>query len=102
MAYDPSLGKTSEDFRFIFTYREAIGTNKQKIRSHLGPVAQVSGRLCEAKPVCRTLFNFKHFTLGTLIYYCSFINYTQVFYFICLFATKSCNVRNNDQELTNI
>ena len=34
MAYDPSLGKTSEDFRFIFTDREAIGKNKQKIRSH--------------------------------------------------------------------
>ena len=28
MAYDPSLGKTSEDFRFIFTDREAIGKNK--------------------------------------------------------------------------
>ena len=42
MAYDPSLGKTSEDFRSIFTDREAIGKNKQKIRSHLGPVAQVS------------------------------------------------------------
>ena len=50
MAYDPSLGKTSEDFRFIFTDREAIGKNKQKIRSHLGSVPQVSGRLCEAKP----------------------------------------------------
>ena len=41
MAYDPSLGKTSEDFRFIFTDREAIGKNKQKIRSHLRPVPQV-------------------------------------------------------------
>ena len=50
MAYDLSLGKTSEDFRFIFTDCEAIGKNKQKIRSHLGPVPQVSGRLCEAKP----------------------------------------------------
>ena len=40
--YDPSSGKTSEDFRFIFTDREAIGKNKQKIRSHLGPVPQVS------------------------------------------------------------
>ena len=47
MAYDPSLGKTSEDFRFIFTDREAIGKNKQKIRSHLGPVPQVSGRWSE-------------------------------------------------------
>ena len=55
MAYDPSLlGKTSEDFRFIFTDREAIGKNKQKIRSNLGPVAQVSGRLCEAKPEAKT------------------------------------------------
>ena len=31
MVYDPSLGKTSEDFRFIFTDREAIGKNKQKM-----------------------------------------------------------------------
>ena len=54
MAYDPSLGKTSEDFRFIFTDREAIGKNKQKIRSHLGPVPQVSGRLCEAKPEAKS------------------------------------------------
>ena len=30
MAYDPSLGKTSEDFRFIFTDRKAIDKNKQK------------------------------------------------------------------------
>ena len=52
MAYDPSLGKTSEDFRFIFTDREAIGKNKQKIRSHLGPEPQVSGRLSEAKTPC--------------------------------------------------
>ena len=43
MAYDPSLGKTSEDFRFIFTDSEAIGKNKQKIRSHLGPVPQAPG-----------------------------------------------------------
>ena len=48
------IGKTSEDFRFIFTDREAIGKNKQKIRSHLGPVAQVSGRLCEAKPEAKS------------------------------------------------
>ena len=45
MAYDPSLGKTSEDFRFIF---------KQEIRSYLGPVPQVSGRLCEAKPEAKS------------------------------------------------
>ena len=50
----PLLGKTSEAFRFIFTDREAIGKNKQKIRSHLGPVPQVSGRLCEAKPEAKS------------------------------------------------
>ena len=60
MAYDPSLGKTSEDFRFIFTSREAIGKNKQKIRSHLGPVAQVSGRLCEAKPEAKSPWSDIH------------------------------------------
>ena len=54
MAYDPSLGKTSEDFRFIFFLREAEEKNKQKIRSHLGPVPQVSGRLCEAKPEAKS------------------------------------------------
>ena len=61
MAYDPSLlGKTSEDFRFIFTDREAIGKNKHKIRirSHLGPVPQVSGRLCEAKPEAKSPSDF--------------------------------------------
>ena len=31
MVYEPSLGKTSEDFRLIFTDREAIGKNKQKM-----------------------------------------------------------------------
>ena len=61
MVYDPSLGKTSEDFRFIFTDREAIGENKQKIRSHLGPVPQVSGRLCEAKPEAKTPWSESHF-----------------------------------------
>ena len=60
MAYDPSLGKTSEDFRFIFTSREAIGKNKQKIQSHLGPVAQVSGRLCEAKPEAKSPWRCTH------------------------------------------
>ena len=60
MAYDPSLGKTSEDFRFIFTDREAIGKNKQKIRSHLGPVPQVSGRLCEANPVAKSPWRCTH------------------------------------------
>ena len=54
MAYDPSLGKTSEDFQFIFFLREAQEKNKQKIRSHLGPVPQVSGRLCEAKPEAKS------------------------------------------------
>ena len=43
VADDPSLGKTSEDFRFIYTDREAIGKNKQKIRSHLGPVTSTPG-----------------------------------------------------------
>ena len=67
MAYNPSLGKTSEDFRFIFTSREAQEKNKQKIRIHLGPVPQVSGRLCEAKPEaksrwrCTHGFNFRFF-----------------------------------------
>ena len=42
VADDPSLGKTSEDFRFIFFLRFAQEKNKQKIRSHLGPVPQVS------------------------------------------------------------
>ena len=60
MAYDPSLGKTSEDFRFIFTDREAIGKNKQKILSHLGPVPQVSGRLCEAKPEAKLPWRCTH------------------------------------------
>ena len=59
MAYDPSLGKTSEDFRFIFTDREAIGKNKQKIRSHLGPVPQ-SERLCEAKPEAKSPWRCTH------------------------------------------
>ena len=54
MAYDPSLGKTSEDFRFILFLREAQEKNKQKIRSHLGPVPQVRGRLCEAKPEAKS------------------------------------------------
>ena len=43
MAYDPSLGKTSEDFRFIFTDREEE-KNKQKIRSHL-PRTSTPGEL---------------------------------------------------------
>ena len=60
MAYDPSLGKKSEDFRFIFTDREAIGKNKQKIRSHLGPVLQVSWRLFEAKPEAKTPWRCTH------------------------------------------
>ena len=60
MAYDPR--QTSEDFRFIFTDREAIGKNKQKIRSHLGlgPVPQVSGRLCEAKPEAKSPWSDIH------------------------------------------
>ena len=29
MVYDPRLGKTSEDFRFIFTDRKAIGKKKK-------------------------------------------------------------------------
>ena len=60
MNYDPSLGKTSEDFRFIFTDREAIGKNKQKIRSHLGPVPQVSGRICQAKPEAKSPWSDSH------------------------------------------
>ena len=48
------LGKTSEDFRFIFFLREAQEKNKQKIRSHQGPAPQVSGRLCEAKPEAKS------------------------------------------------
>ena len=54
MTYDPSLGKTSEDFRFIFFLREAQEKTKQKIRSHLGPVPQMSGRLREAKPEAKS------------------------------------------------
>ena len=60
MVQQPSLGKTSEDFRFIFSDREAIGKNKQKIRSHLGPVVQVSGRLCEAKQEAKSPWSDIH------------------------------------------
>ena len=60
MAYDPNLGKTSEEFRFIFTDREAISKNKQKIRSQLGPLPQVSGRLCEAKPEAKSPWRCTH------------------------------------------
>ena len=60
MAYDLSLGKTSEDFWCIFTDREAIGKNKQKIRSHLEPVPQVSGWLCEAKPEAKSPWSNSH------------------------------------------
>ena len=60
MAYDPSLGKTSEDFRFIFFLREAQEKNKKKIRSHLGPVPQVSGRLCETKPEAKSPWSDSH------------------------------------------
>ena len=55
MAYDPSLGKTSEDFRFIFFLRETQEKNEQK-----GPVPQVSGRLCEAKPEAKSPWSDSH------------------------------------------
>ena len=54
VAEDPGLGKQVMNFRFIFTDCEARGKNKQKIRSHLGPVPQVSGKLCEAKPEAKS------------------------------------------------
>ena len=50
-ADDPSLGKQVRHFRFIFTSREARGKNKQKIRSHLGPVSTPGERkAAKAKP----------------------------------------------------
>ena len=55
----PQLRQTSEDFRFIFL-REAQEKNKQKIRSHLGPIPQVSGRLCEAKPDAKSPWSDTH------------------------------------------
>ena len=61
MAYDPSLGKTSEDFRFICFLREAQEKNKQKIRSHLGPVPQVVEGVADgAKPEAKTPRGFTH------------------------------------------
>ena len=54
VADNTCLDKQVRHFRFIFTDREVIGKNKQKIGSHLGPVAQVSERLCEAKPEAKS------------------------------------------------
>ena len=51
VAAHPCLGKQVRHFRFsIFTSRETRGKKSRKCRSHLGPVPQVSRRLCEAKP----------------------------------------------------
>ena len=53
MAYDLSLGKQVRIFGLFFSYAE----RKKKIsrKSEVtGPVPQVSGRLCEAKPEAKT------------------------------------------------
>ena len=42
------------NFLLIFFLRFAQEKNKPKIRSHLGPVPQVSGKLCEAKPEAKS------------------------------------------------
>ena len=47
----PLRRQTSKSFSI---YSFARGKNKQKIRSHLGPVPQVSGRPCEAKPEAKS------------------------------------------------
>ena len=44
-------------FKFLFFYftSKPIEPSEEKIRSHLGPVTQVSGRICEAKPEAKSL-----------------------------------------------